>query len=127
MVTVIRPSRVRCVREGYHATPRVGACIGVSVVWDHPTARPGPVGLSRAGEGLTPICPRCTQSRRSLWPRGLPYGHGPPFRPERVSGTSSTLSHGRRYSDQRASADPMDFDGPDMDELADAMERLQPH
>ena len=24
----------------------------------------------RAGEGLTPICPHCTQSRRSLWPRG---------------------------------------------------------
>src|SRR5262249_18359191 len=103
------PCEVR--RERYHATPRLGACIGVSVVWG---IIPGG-GVARsaskgAGEGLPPICP--TVPPFSMAARGLPYGHGPPFRPERVSGTSSTLSHGRRYCDRRASADPMDFDGP---------------
>src|SRR6516164_356509 len=35
-----------------------------------PSARLGLSASQRAGEGLTPICPHCTQSRRSLWPRG---------------------------------------------------------
>jgi hypothetical protein len=67
-------------------------------------------------EGLTPICPHSTCPAVLLWPTGLPDEHGPPFRPERVSGTGSTLPYGRGYCAQRASADPVGFDGPDMDE-----------
>src|SRR5262249_20445846 len=82
---------------------------------DHSQRAPGPVGLSKGWRRLDAHLPTLhTVPPFSMAARGLPYGHGPPFRPERVSGTSSTLSHGRRYCDRRASADLMDFDGPDM-------------
>ena len=57
---------------------------------------------------------RAPPSRRILPVRRVPYG--PPFRPEQVSGTSSTLPHGRGYRDGRASAGAVGLDGPDMDE-----------
>ena len=111
-----RPRGLRRVTEGPN-DPRGGLC-GVSVVGDHPRARLG-LSASRGWRRLdTHLTTLHTVPPFSMAAGIPPYGHGPPFRSERVSGTSSTLSDGRRYCDRRASADRMDFDGPDMDETS---------